>query len=303
MELPLETYTYKHAGDLDIALDFYPLDRTAPAPVILWLHGGALMFGTRRWMHPVQRQLLREAGYAQVSIDYRLAPETKLPDIVSDVRDAFGWIVREADTVNIDPKRIGVLGHSAGGYLALMSGCCLGVKPKAVASFYGYGDIIGDWYSKPNGHYRQQPLISEADALATVGAMPIADAEDTERGTYYVYCRQNGLWPEAVLGVDPQEHPAAFTSYCPPQHITADHPPTLLLHGTKDTDVPYEQSVIMVEAFKKAGAVYELVTIDGGGHTFDNRVKPEDLESVQGGERAREVAALYKVVQWFGKYV
>ena len=294
------TYTYKRTGDLEIGLDFYPAAGKEPAPLIVWIHGGALMFGTRRWMQPVQRQLLHEAGYAQASIDYRLAPESKLPDILSDVTDAFHWLGRKAKTLNVDATRIGVLGRSAGGYLALMSGCCLGLKPRAIASFYGYGDIIGDWYAKPDAHYCQQPLIAEADARATVGDTPLVESDGSERGNFYVYCRQQGLWPEAVLGINPNENPEAFTPYCPPKNITADHPPTLLLHGTEDNDVPYAQSEIMAKAFKEAGAVHELVTIDGGGHTFDNLVKPEDLE---GGGHQRELAALYKVVQWFGKYL
>ncbi len=78
------------------------------------------------------------------------------------------------------------------------------------------------------------------------------------------------------------------------------HLQTLLLHGTDDTDVPYAQSVIMAEAFKKAGVAHELVTIEGGGHSFDGKVKAEHLTS---GETTPELATLYKALQWFGKYV
>lgn len=300
MERPLQSFVFKRAGDLAIKLDFYPATSNQPAPLIVWIHGGALMFGTRRWVQPVQRQLLHEAGFAQASIDYRLAPESKLPDILSDVEDAFDWLKGNAATLNINASRIGVLGRSAGGYLALMCGCCLDVQPRAVVSFYGYGDIVGDWYARPDPHYLRQPPITEAAARATVGDRPLAESDHSERGTFYVYCRQQGRWPEAVLGVDPHENPDAFTPYCPPRNIVAGHPPTLLLHGTEDNDVPYAQSVIMAEAFKKAGVEHELVTIPGGGHTFDNRVKPEHLES---SERQQELAALYKVVQWFGKHV
>lgn len=300
MELPTQTFTYKGAGDLEIQLDAYSAQSATPAPVIVWLHGGALMMGTRKWMQPVQRQLLHDAGYTQVSIDYRLAPETKLPDITSDVRDAFHWLEREADALNIDAERLGVIGHSAGGYLALMTGCCLGLRPKAIVSFYGYGDIIGDWYAKPDPFYREQPIVSEAEARAAVGETPIAEATGGDRGKYYLYCRQNGLWPKAVLNVDPHTNPEAFLPYCPIRNVTRDFPPTLLLHGDADTDVPYEQSVIMAEALKQAGVAHELVTIPEGAHSFDNRVKTEHLSN---GEKPLEVAALRRVVQWFGKYI
>lgn len=300
MELPAQTFTYKRVGDLEIQLDVHPVESTMPTPVIVWIHGGALMVGTRKWGNGVQRQLLREAGYTQISIDYRLAPETKLPEIVGDVRDAFHWIEKEAGTLKIDASRLGVIGHSAGGYLSLMTGCCLGLKPRAIVSFYGYGDLIGDWYAKPDPFYLQQPPVSEAEARATVGETPLADAGKSDRGKFYLYCRQQGLWPEMVLGVDPHANPEAFTPYCPAQNVTAGFPPTLLLHGTDDTDVPYAQSAIMAEAFKKSDVAHELITIQGGGHGFDGKVKAEHLTS---GETTPELAALYKALQWFGKYV
>lgn len=300
MELKSTSQVYKRVDGLELSLDLYPAATKAPAPVILWIHGGALMMGTRAWMHPIQRQWLHDAGFAQVSIDYRLAPESKLPDITSDVRDAVHWLEEMAPEHNIDASRLGVLGHSAGGYLTLMTGCCLGVRPKALAAFYGYGDIIGDWYSKPDPFYLKQERISEADARAAVGELPIAESTGGNRGTYYVYCRQHGLWPRAVLDVDPHENPEAFTPYCPVKNLTPDYPPTLLLHGTADTDVPYSQSVEMAAALKREGVAHELVSMPDGAHSFDNRVKEEHLLK---GEKPQEVAALRRTVAWFQKYV
>lgn len=300
MEIPMQSFVYKRVDGLEIGLDFYPAPSTDRAPLVLWIHGGALMMGTRRWMNGVQRQLLHDAGFAQATIDYRLAPESKLPDILSDIRDAFHWLEGEAESLNIDAARIGLLGHSAGGYLVLMAGCCLGLRAKAIAAFYGYGDIIGDWYAKPDPYYCQQPMVTEAEAKSVVGQRPVAEAIAPDRGKYYLYCRQQGLWPNAVLDVDPHENPEAFFPYCPVRNVTADYPPTLLLHGTADTDVPYEQSVLMAAALKGVGVAHELVTISNGAHSFDNRVKVEHLEI---GEQPQAVAALHRVVQWFGKHV
>lgn len=299
----MKTYTYKQVNGCAIKLDVYPVESTAPTPVVVWIHGGALIFGTRRWVQKVQSQLLHEAGYTQVSIDYRLAPETKLPEILADVGDAIRWLGDNAAMLNIDANRMGLLGRSAGGYLALMGGCSLGVKPKAIASFYGYGDIIGDWYAKPDPHYCKLPMVAEATARAVVGEEERSEPDGTggpNRHPFYLYCRQQGLWPREILGVDHRKDPAAFYPYCPNRNVTADYPPTLLLHGTHDNDVPYEQSTLMAKALEGVGVAHDLVTIEGGGHTFDNRVKAAHLES---GERAQEVAALYRVVQWFGKYI
>ena len=52
----------------------------------------------------------------------------------------------------------------------------------------------------------------------------------------------------------------------PVKNVTKQYPPTLLIHGTKDTDVPYEQSVMMANQFKKFHIDHELITIAGGEH-------------------------------------
>ncbi len=209
-----------------------------------------------------------DAGYKVISIDYRLAPETKLPEIIADVRDAFGWIRSNADELGVDPARIGVVGHSAGGYLTLMSGT-FDSKPKALVSFYGYGDLIGSWYAKPSPFYLKQRHIGREEAMEQVE--PRAISEGRRPGTFYLYTRQQGIWPIEVSGFDPAKDPAFFTPYCPDQNVDANYPPTLLLHGTDDTDVPYELSVRMQNHLKEAGVDHEMVTIEGGGHGFDGR--------------------------------
>ncbi|MDA2937159.1 alpha/beta hydrolase fold domain-containing protein [Acidobacteria bacterium AH-259-A15] len=83
-----QTYTYKTVSDLEIKLDVHRLDDDVVRPVVLWIHGGALINGHRGGMNRVKKMML-EAGYAIVSIDYRLAPETKLPAIIEDLEDAF----------------------------------------------------------------------------------------------------------------------------------------------------------------------------------------------------------------------
>ena len=59
---------------------------------------------------------------------------------------------------------------------------------------------------------------------------------------------------------------------CPVQHVAADYPPTLLLHGDEDTDVPYEQSVMMAHALAGANIPHQLLTIPGGEHGCDFRM-------------------------------
>ena len=265
-----ETQPYKTVGPLELEADVYIPDRANP-PALLWIHGGALITGHRNNLSAWQRDAYIDAGYAVVSIDYRLAPETKLPGIVEDLRDAWSWLLCDAsDKYGFDVDRTAVVGHSAGGYLTLMSGISLDPKPRALVAFYGYGDILGDWYRLPDPYYCKQPAVSRDDAYAQVGGDPVANPQaGSDRGQFYLYCRQNGLWPQVVVGADPDRHPETFRPFCPALNVTRDFPPTMLLHGTADTDVPYSQSVMMREALSDPGVAHELVTIEGGAHGFD----------------------------------
>jgi dipeptidyl aminopeptidase/acylaminoacyl peptidase len=86
---------------------------------------------------------------------------------------------------------------------------------------------------------------------------------------FYLYCRQNGLWPLEVGGRDPEREASFFVPYCPTQNISAGFPPTLLLHGDRDTDVPFQQSVLLAEALAQNQVSHELFTMPGRGHGFD----------------------------------
>ncbi len=266
------THVFKVAGGCQIAADVYrPADELL-RPAILWLHGGALIFGSRGALPAEQMERYVRAGYVVVSADYRLAPETKLPAIIEDLRDAYRWIRERGPALfHAHPERIAVIGHSAGGYLTLLSGACLAPRPRALAALYGYGDIVGDWYTRPSTHYSQEPTVSREEAYGVVGGTPLASSPFGERFRYYLYCRQRGIWPQEVSGHDPVAEPDWFTPYCPLRQVTPDYPPTLLLHGDQDTDVPYEQSVLMAGALRKQGVAHELLTMAGRGHGFDHQ--------------------------------
>ncbi len=267
------TYTYKKVGSLEIKADVYRAEDDILRPVLVWIHGGALIVGHRANVNGRVQKRMLEAGYTIVSIDYRLAPETKLPEIIEDVEDAFKWIRKDGPALfHADADRIAVMGGSAGGCLTLIAGFRVQPRPAVLVSFFGYGDLIGDWYSKPSPHPRHNAVqITKEDAFAQVTGPPVSDSRERKGngGTFYNYCRQHGIWPKQVTDWDPDSQPENFYPYMAVRNVTPDYPPTMLIHGTQDTDVPYEQSTMMVEAFVKEGVEYRLISIPGGEHGLD----------------------------------
>jgi acetyl esterase/lipase len=153
-----------------------------------------------------------------------------------------------------------------------MAGCAVEPRPQALVAFYGYGDVDGDWYAKPDPYYRKaRPLVSKEDAYRAIGTAETTRGGVKGRGDFYTYCRQNGLWPEEVVGYDPVKQPREFDRFCPVRNVTGDYPPTLLLHGDNDTDVPHQQSAAMAAELKRAGVDHEFISIKGGGHGFDSK--------------------------------
>lgn len=268
-----KTHAFKTVDDLKIHADVHRPDDSQVRPVIVWIHGGALIMGSRAGVPQRLLELCRTEGFALVSIDYRLAPEVKAAEILADVRDALRWVRGDgAREFHLNPDKLVVSGGSAGGYLTLAVGGSFEPRPAALVAYWGYGDVDGAWYAQPSTFYRtNQPLIRREEALAAVGG-PVLTGSDNRtpqqaaRSKYYHYLRQNGLWPQEVIGLDPAKDRAKFDPYCPVRHVSPQHPPTLLLHGTVDTDVPYEQSAKMAEALAKQKVPHELVTVPGAGH-------------------------------------
>ncbi len=269
------TITYRNVGGHDILADVYRPKGTDVRPVIVYIHGGALIMGNREITKDYPPQVLsfaEQRGYAIVSIDYRLAPETKLPAIISDIEAAFTWLGGEgAKRFHLDIGRMVVVGDSAGGYLTLVTGYRVKPQPRALVALYGYGELSADWYAKPNlfpGY--TDPKISKEDAMHQTDGTVISDGSRRkgDGGKIYMYYRQNGLWLREVSGFNPESLARDTAPYEPAKNVTREYPPTLMIHGTWDMDVPFEESLNMSEQLKKHGVPYILRPVDKGGHGF-----------------------------------
>jgi acetyl esterase/lipase len=269
---PVKTYVYKESDGVPIQSDVYRSEGKLPLPVVVWIHGGALIQGSRSGVPRDLLDLCRAENFALVSIDYRLAPEVKLPAFLDDVKDAFRWIRGPgAQAAGLEARKLVVAGGSAGGYLTLMSGIMVEPRPLALVSYWGYGDVDGEWYTTPSKFYLEtRPIVLREDALKGVGGAPITGPATPEaakaRGNYYLYLRQNGLWTREVTGLDPERDRSKLDPFCPVRNVTPSYPPTLLLHGTEDTDVPYSLSAAMAAELKRHHVDHEFLTVPGAGH-------------------------------------
>ncbi|WP_248510275.1 alpha/beta hydrolase [Sporosarcina sp. NCCP-2222] len=276
-----ETVVYRQAGECSIegVLHRSPAKQ---APLLVFIHGGGLVWGTKDDLHKEQIKRYTEAGFHVFSVDYRLAPETKLPGIREDIESLIVWLKTEASSMlDFDPNRVAVVGNSAGGYLALLSGT-FEVKPDAIVSFYGYGQVTGDWYKEPSVHFTAMPTVPEMLANQLVQPSPISAAPIQTRYAIYLYCRQTGSWLDWVAGKDLAKDEVALKNFAPVELADAAYPATLLIHGDADKDVPYSESVGMKAKLDALGVCNELLTIRQGQHNFDaNMEDPEAIYAVE----------------------
>ncbi len=257
---------------IEISADVFHADTTeGPRPVIVWYHGGALMFGSRAGVPPQLVGLSRKKNLVLISMDYRLAPGAKIDQIVADLKDGLEWVRRVGPTrFGADPDRLLVAGASAGGYLAMMSGIVLDPPPKAIVSYWGFGNIDGSWCNTPNKNYGAHLAETpEEDIWKAVGDEVLTSTtkkNGAAQANLFIFLKRNGGWGRMVSGFDCETEREKMAPYCPIHNLTPTYPPILLLHGTKDNDVPYQCSTDMVKALQKVGVPNQLITVQGGGH-------------------------------------
>ncbi len=229
--------TYLTAEGWENKLDLYlPRDPVEPAPTVLYFHGGFWVRGSRT-QSSLNVMPYLGMGWAAVNVSYRLGGVSHAPAAVEDVLCAVRWVMRNADEHGLDPSRIVVTGHSAGGHLALSAGMlgqstgldarCAGDEPievAAVVNWYGPTDV-GDFLEGPN--------------------------------------RQNLVVEWLGSGTDRFEVAERIS---PLNHVRDDLPPILTIHGDQDLVVPYDHAVRLHDALDAAGAIHELHTVPGGAH-------------------------------------
>ncbi|MEE4298182.1 MAG: alpha/beta hydrolase, partial [Pseudomonadales bacterium] len=129
-------------------LDLYVPEGAEGAPVVLFVHGGALLFGDKSLVGHVGLRLARE-GVVTVAVNHRFSPAVSHPEHVRDVAAATRWVVERIAEYGGDPSRIVLAGHSSGGYLAAL----LAVDPRWLAEVELDADRIAGLVSISGFHY------------------------------------------------------------------------------------------------------------------------------------------------------
>jgi dipeptidyl aminopeptidase/acylaminoacyl peptidase len=125
--------------------------------------------------------------------------------------------------------------------------------------------------------------IGREEAYRQVSGPPISDGRMRDGDGYAVYqfLRQHGEWPRAVSGWDPETESDRFRALMPLGNIGNDYPPTLLIHGDRDTDVPHDRSLLVDEELAERGVEHRLITAAGAEHGLAD-VKQEAVDEAIG---------------------
>jgi acetyl esterase/lipase len=195
--------------------------------------------------------VLAPRGYVVVSADCRLAAEAHFPAQIHDCKCAIRWTRANAARFNIDPDKIGLIGSSASGQLA------------ALAALSGPEHSLDDEKCYPGESSKVQAVYSFAGLF---------DFEQYEQ-----HPGDGTLRPqiEGYLGGSYAQLRERYRLASPARYVARDNPPFLLMHGTEDRRVPYDQTVRFAEVLKSAGVAVKFVSVRNYAHNPLPGLQPE----------------------------
>jgi len=259
----------------EVILTPYLADESKDAPSVIICPGGSYCWldvkgegiEVAEWLQEqgISAFLLqyRTAGFGAYFTRYRyVARGNRHPDMICDVQRAIRYVREHADSLDIDPDKLGVIGFSAGGHLALCSACFSGT----------------DYTDLPQG----PATVSLRPAF--VGAIyPVV----TMSGEYAHKRSRRGLLGEWGKG-----NRALRDSMSIEKHIPLDCPPVFLVNCKDDPVVDWHNSVLLDEALTEAGIEHTYIQYETGRHGFG-------VSNVYGSEESRQWKDRF--IEWLGK--
>ena len=222
--------TYCSSQTMDIYIPTAAV--THPLPVAIYVHGGGLTSGDKADINPVFLNALASAGYAVVSVNYRLAPLYKYPAQIEDVKCAIRYLRDNAQTYRVNGSQIFAFGTSSGGELV------------ALAALTG-----------PHSAFDVGPYLDASSRVTAVVDM-FGPANLTSYASYSDTLR--------VFG----NNQTKLVLASPTHFVTPNSPPIMIIQGENDTNVPESQSIQLYDKLTAAGDQTQLILVQDMGHMF-----------------------------------
>jgi acetyl esterase/lipase len=256
---------YKNADGADLLMTLFPPARPPPgaaAPLVIYIHGGGWTKGSRLKIadNPTFGTLrrLNQSGVACAAVEYRLVKKgrTTAMDSVTDCKDAAAYLVKNAESLGIDPKRFAVWGDSAGGHLALLT-------------------ALADDKAFPSAARETAPLPRPRCAVALYPLASLTDPDVLRGGMFDKPGSASHL-----LGGPAGEKKAEAEALSPVRWLGKDSPPLLLIHGGDDTVLGAANSLLLAGRAKQRGADVTLLMVKNAGHGLSGRDIEPSLEEI-----------------------
>ena len=236
-----------------LLLDLHVPHGSGPFPAAILIHGGGFDGGSKSTNVRPLFEPLADAKFAWFSLDYRLAPAVQFPEALRDIDDGIAWVKTNTSKYRIDPSRIAIIGESAGGFFVNYIGThqTSETSVAAVVDFYGPSDY-GQLAQLRKDHPERFDMATINRHAANGGGIHFFRVQQLD---------ESGR--------------AKLRTLAPMAQVHKGMPPFLCIHGTKDDQVPYEQSTALCEAIHRAGSHCDLITIEGGGHGMSRWQQPD----------------------------
>jgi len=222
--------------------------RSEPRPLIVFIPGCRWRTQNLFIVAPRMIQFAQQSGYAVAMVAHRSSRQAKAPAQLVDVKAALRYLREHADQYDIDPARIGIWGDSSGGHLAALAACTPNVEEFSVGEFRDQSESV-----------QAVAVFYAPTDFSQMHKFPSAIDHDAANS------------PESiVIGAsirDPQNY-QRVQAYNPIHYIDPERniPPFLIVHGDRDEQVPFNQSVLLYKALKRENREVILYKIKGAGH-------------------------------------
>lgn len=251
--LDLKDVEYAKPNGKPVLLDLHVPDGPGPFPTAILVHGGGFDEGSKSTNVRPLFDVLAQAGFAWFSIDYRLAPAAHHTQANEDVISAIRWVKANAKKFDLDASKIALIGESAGGLLVNYVGTHETPESKvaAIVDFYGPVDY-GRMALERRDHPERFNMKSINRHAANGGGIHFFEVEELN---------------DAGL--------AKLRDSAPLYAVHRGMTPFLVIHGTKDDQVPFSQSELLCKAMDKVSATCDLIPVKDGGHGMGGWKAPE----------------------------